>query len=195
MSSHEGIIMLIIKRIFMLLTMLTGWNLIVLPKIDYKVSLVQINSIDSVIQRNGKIVYVDMVGDLFHFGHTEMLRRAHDFGDYVILGLHGDDDCTQYKRTPILTLAERIGAGLACRYVDAVLPYAPLITSDELFDSLNIAVVLHGDDFNQEKTEKLYGAAIRRGIFKILPYTKGISTSEIIQRVLQYNNMSTQPNP
>jgi cytidyltransferase-like protein len=129
-------------------------------------------------------VYIDIVGDLFHIGHVNAIKQARAFGDYLIVGVHGDEVCTNYKRRPILTLQERIAAVAACRYVDEVIPDAPLIPTEKFFDEHHIDIVVHGDDFNQEKLKKYYSAAIARGILRIVPYTKGISTSDIISRIL-----------
>lgn len=152
--------------------------------VDYKAMLLQVNPIDDVIARKGKIVYVDMVGDLFHAGHIKFLERARALGDYLIVGLNSDEDCAGYKRLPILTLAERAAAALGCRFVDAVLPAAPMVAGEDLFDQLHIGAVAHSDDFTHAKIEKYYGAALRRGIFHLTPYTQGISTSEIINRIV-----------
>ena len=55
-----------------------------------------------------EIVYVDMVGDLFHYGHVNMLRNAKNQGDILYVGVHNDLDVKSYKRTPIMTMEERI---------------------------------------------------------------------------------------
>ena len=36
-------------------------------------------------------VYVDVVGDLFHAGHVQFFQKAKAHGDYLIVGVHGDD--------------------------------------------------------------------------------------------------------
>ena len=53
-------------------------------------------------------VYVDMVADLFHYGHVEFLRKARSLGDYLLAGICRDDTLVAYKRRPILTM-ERAG--------------------------------------------------------------------------------------
>lgn len=128
-------------------------------------------------------VYVDMVADLFHAGHIEFLKQARAFGDYLIVGLDSDEVCASYKRRPILTLEERVKVVEACRFVDEVIPNVPLVLTDALIEKYHIDVVIHGDDFDKAKLDKYYGAAIRRGIFVTVPYTKGISTTDIIRRI------------
>lgn len=129
-------------------------------------------------------VYIDMVGDLFHVGHINAIKNARQFGDYLIVGVCGDEECTSYKRRPILTLDERIEEIKACRYVDEVIPNAPVSVTKEFIEKYKIDIVVHGDDFDQEKMTRYYGAAMELEILQIVPYTKGISTSDIIRRIL-----------
>ncbi len=128
-------------------------------------------------------VYVDMVADLFHYGHVELLRRARELGDELVVGIHSDATVASYKRPPILAMEERARVVEACRYVDEVLRDAPLEVSDEWLDRHRIGLVVHGDDFDEQRLERYYGAARRRGILRVLPYTGGISTSEILGRI------------
>lgn len=130
-------------------------------------------------------VYVDMVGDLFHFGHVNAFKKARAFGDYLIVGLCCDEDCASYKRRPIMTLEERVEAISACRYVDEVIPNAPLAVTAEFLDEHKIDIVVHGSDFSAETMEKYYKVAIERDILRIIPYDKRISTGDIIRRILK----------
>ncbi len=139
-------------------------------------------------------VYVDMVGDLFHIGHINAIKNAikkacevftcSEQDICLIVGVCGDEECTSYKRKPILTTEERCAAIGACRYVDEVVPNAPVAVTAKFLDEQHIDMVAHGDDFDQEKMRKYYGAAIDRGILLVVPYTQGISTSDIIRRIL-----------
>lgn len=130
-------------------------------------------------------VYVDMVCDLFHAGHIQFIKQARELGDYLIVGLMSDEDTASYKRLPILTLAERTEMVKACRYVDEVIPGAPLSADEDFIDKHHIDIIVHGDDFNQDTINKYYLPAIKRGIFRTVPYTKGISTSDIINRIFK----------
>ncbi len=130
-------------------------------------------------------VYVDMVGDLFHSGHVEFLRQAATFGDNLVVGVHSDADSAAYKRRPILTMSERVQVIASCRYVDEVLPDAPLSVDEEWLDRHHIDLVVHGDDFDPTALDRMYRVPMERGIFRTVPYSPGISTSEILERVIR----------
>ena len=129
-------------------------------------------------------VYTDMVGDLFHWGHVTFLERARQLGTELWVGVHADDDVAQFKRRPIMNYEERLAVIAACRHVDAIVPAAPLVITDELLDAHEIDVVVHGDDFSPEVLRAVYGVPLRRGMLRTLPYSRGISTTEIITRML-----------
>ncbi len=130
-------------------------------------------------------VYVDMVADLFHYGHVELLRQARALGDYLLVGVHSDDAVLAHKRKPILTMEERVACVAGCRYVDEVLPHAPWIVDLTWIQKYNIHLVVHGDDYSHETLEYIYKVPIEMGIFRTVPYTRGISTTEIIRRCKQ----------
>ncbi len=130
-----------------------------------------------------KRVYVDIVGDLFHAGHVEFFKQARAFGDYLIVGILADDVVEGYKRLPILSLEERVKVISACKYVDEVVVAPPLRLTEQMIRDLQIDVVVHGDDFNPQLLDDQYGVSLKLGIFRTVPYTKGISTSEIIRRI------------
>lgn len=131
-----------------------------------------------------KIIYTDIVGDLFHAGHIEFLKKARAFGDYLIVGVLADDVVEGYKRTPILTLEERVKMVEACKYVDQVIVAPPLRLTKDLIEQYQIDYVVHGDDFNKELLEDQYGLSLQLGIFRSVPYTPGISTTNIIRRIV-----------
>ena len=127
-------------------------------------------------------VYVDMVADLFHYGHVAFLKQAHAFGDHLLVGICSDEAVRANKRVPILKMEERAAAVAGCRYVDEVLPDAPWIMDRAWIETHNIDLVVHGDDYSPEQIEHVYGVPIAMGIFRTVPYTPSISTTEIIRR-------------
>jgi cytidyltransferase-like protein len=124
-----------------------------------------------------------MVGDLFHMGHVQVLKAARDFGDWLIVGVISDEIAFAYKhQLPIMTLAERVAVIEACRYVDEVMPNAPYTVTTEFLDEHDISVVVHGDDISQETIEEVYGSVAASGKLRIVRYTTGISTEDLIRR-------------
>jgi len=129
-------------------------------------------------------VYVDMVGDLWHYGHANFCKQARSFGDYLIVGICKDEDCVGYKRKPVLTGPERVASAQCCKYVDEVLyDDVPLVVTKEFLAKHQIDIVAHGDDFDTEKMKKYYSVPMELGIFRTIPYTKGISTTELLDRI------------
>mgnify|MGYP001285375819 CR=1 FL=1 len=128
-------------------------------------------------------VYVDMVADLFHAGHVAFLEKAAACGDELIVGLMSDDDTESYKRRPIMTLEERTAVVSACRYVTEVIPAVSFTVTKELITEYNIDLVVHGDDFDEGLINLFYRVPIAMGIFQTVPYTEGISTSDLIRRI------------
>ena len=136
-------------------------------------------------QKTRTVIYTDVAGDMFHAGHVEFLKKARAFGDYLIVGVLADDVIKSYKRQPILTLEERVKMFESCKYVDEVIVAPPLRLTEEMIKDLQITYVVRGDDFNKELLEDQYGLALKLGILRMVPYTQGISTTNIIQRIIE----------
>ena len=127
-------------------------------------------------------VYVDMVADLFHYGHVEFLKQAHAFGDHLLVGIHSDEAVRANKRDPILSMEERVASVAGCRYVDEVVPDAPWVMDAAWIEEHKIDLVVHGDDYSQEQLEHMFSVPISMGIFRTVTYTPTISTTQIIRR-------------
>jgi cytidyltransferase-like protein len=128
-------------------------------------------------------VYVDMVADLFHPGHVEFLRKAKTFGSTLVVGIHSDDTVESYKRRPLMTMAERMAVVAGCRYVDEVIADAPLVVDEAWLKTHRVDLVVHGDDFDLDTATRLYGVPMEMGIFRTVPYSPGISTSDLLTRL------------
>ena len=124
-----------------------------------------------------------MVGDLFHAGHVKLLEAARAHGDWLVVGVLSDEDAAAYKRRPIMTLAERVAVIQACRYVDEVVPNAPYTITTNFLDQHDISLVVHGDDISQDTIDDVFGAVAATGKLRLVNYTPGISTTDLIRRV------------
>tara|TARA_R110000796_G_scaffold106618_1_gene217073 strand:+ start:9126 stop:9518 length:393 start_codon:yes stop_codon:yes gene_type:complete len=125
-----------------------------------------------------------MVADLFHVGHLNIIKEASSAGDVVIVGVHSDKDVAQYKRTPVINQKERCEMVKACRYVDEVIEGAPLVITEDFLTTNKIDLVIHGDDVT-EKIKKQHQFVTRKNMMKYIPYTKGVSTTSIINKIIK----------
>ena len=69
------------------------------------------------------IGYTTGVYDMFHIGHLNILRRAKEQCDYLIVGISTDELVEKEKnKTPIIPFNDRCQIVEAIRYVDRVVP-------------------------------------------------------------------------
>ena len=69
------------------------------------------------------IGYTTGVFDMFHIGHLNILKRAKEQCDYLIVGVSTDELVEHDKnKTPIITFPERCAIVEAIKYVDEVVP-------------------------------------------------------------------------
>ena len=92
-----------------------------------------------------KVVYIQGSFDLLHNGHIQTLKQAKERGDFLYVGVWGDDIVSFFKggNYPLLSLHERVLMVLACKYVDDVIIGCPYQVSKDLITSLNIHKVLN----------------------------------------------------
>lgn len=133
-------------------------------------------------------IYVGGTFDLFHCGHVALLRRASELGP-VTVALNTDEFATQYKRPPILTLAERTELVAACRYVENVIVNTGGKDSKPSILASGCDVIVHGDDWTGGSLLTQLGVTREwldvHGVrMHYLPYTAGISSAVIEQRIL-----------
>ncbi|UUZ60917.1 hypothetical protein [Nocardioides sp. B-3] len=94
-----------------------------------------------------------------------------------------DESASAYKRLPIMTPAERVIVIEACRYVDEVIPDAPLRITQAFSDEHDLGLVVHGDDVDASGAADVYGPAVTAGLLRLVPRTEDISTTDLIDRV------------
>ena len=91
-------------------------------------------------------VWSDGCFDMVHFGHANQLRQAKSFGDYLIVGVHSDEEIELHKGPPVFTAEERYKMVRAIKWVDQVVENAPYVTSLETLDKYGCDFCVHGDD-------------------------------------------------
>lgn len=128
-----------------------------------------------------KVGYTTGVFDLFHIGHLNLLKRAKEQCEYLIVGVSTDEVVESYKhKTPIIKFEERCAIVEAIRYVDKVVPQASMNKLDA-YKSLKFDVLFHGSDWQGSNmyNEIINELAKYNVDVVFLPHTEGISSSSI----------------
>lgn len=134
-----------------------------------------------------KIGYTDGVYDLFHIGHLNMIEAAKKQCEYLIVGVHSDEVVRQYKyHFPIIPEAERARIIGAVKGVDRVV-------INDIRDKLTLLerycfnVVFIGDDWKGTERWNHFEKVLKERDVDVIyvPYTKGISTTEIKKKILK----------
>eukprot|EP01026_Neomeris_dumetosa_P049812 TRINITY_DN4361_c0_g1_i1.p3 TRINITY_DN4361_c0_g1~~TRINITY_DN4361_c0_g1_i1.p3 ORF type:complete len:190 (-),score=13.57 TRINITY_DN4361_c0_g1_i1:462-1031(-) len=141
--------------------------------------------------KNIRVVYVDGAFDVLHCGHVEILQQARQMGDFVLVGIHSDNEVRKRrgKAYPILGLYERTLSVLACQYVDEVIIGAPSILNSHMIKTFNISLVLRGNVSesrrNDMKPSLRYQVPMQQGIFKRIQTGNFMTTQTLIDRVME----------
>lgn len=129
------------------------------------------------------------VFDLFHVGHLNILEKCKEQCEYLIVAVCGDDYVRDIKhKEPIYDENERMRILAALKCVDEVVPISIEATEDKMLaqELFKFDVLFSGDDWKGSeryiKTEEQF-AKIGVSI-EYLPYTKGISTTQIKEKIL-----------
>ncbi len=126
-----------------------------------------------------RIGYTTGVYDMFHIGHLNIIRRAKEQCEHLIVGVSTDSLVESYKhKTPVIPYEQRAAIVAACRYVDEVVPQTSMDKLDA-WKTLHFDVMFHGDEW---RGTDLYNEYERRfaevgAEIVYLPHTDGISSS------------------
>lgn len=134
-----------------------------------------------------KIGYTTGVFDLFHIGHLNILRRAKEMCDYLIVGVSTDRLAWEYKnKKPIIPYSERVAIVEAIRYVDKVVSQT---TMDKMiaWKELKFDVMFHGDDWKGTPLYQKYKEQFELvGIDLVfIPHTVGTSSTDLAKKFFE----------
>ncbi|CCW70587.1 unnamed protein product [Phytomonas sp. Hart1] len=130
-------------------------------------------------------IWVDGCFDLLHFGHANVLRQASLLGTELFVGSHSDEEVIQHKGPPIMHEDERYESLRACKWVNYVIENCPYCTRLKDIERFKIDYVVHGDDISVGLDGRnSYQEIIDAGKFKVVKRTEGISTTDLVGRML-----------
>ena len=130
------------------------------------------------------IGYTTGVFDMFHIGHLNILRRAKEQCDYLIVGVSTDELCRSYKhKDPVIPFEERKAIVEAIRYVDEVVPQYNR-NKFEAWQTLHFDRMFVGDDWKGTRLFNELELAFSAVGVEIIyfPYTKGRSSSDLREK-------------
>ena len=129
-----------------------------------------------------KIGYTTGVFDLFHIGHLNLLRRAKEQCDYLIVGVSTDELVSYKHKQAVIPFEERKQIVGAIKYVDEVVAQENM---DKMaaWERLHFNVMFVGDDWKGTPKWDAYERQFKEVGVEIVyfPYTKGTSSTLINQ--------------
>jgi D-beta-D-heptose 7-phosphate kinase/D-beta-D-heptose 1-phosphate adenosyltransferase len=145
----------------------------------------ELRSIASQAKAGGRIVvFTNGCFDIVHRGHLHLLRKAKALGDLLIVAVNSDSSIKQIKgsQRPVICETGRLELIAALEMVDYVTLFDELDPSS-VIEAIGPDILAKGGDWSPDK---VVGAEIVQrsgGKVAVIPYLKGFSTTEIIERV------------
>lgn len=132
-----------------------------------------------------KVGYTTGVFDMFHIGHLNILRRAKEQCEYLIVGVTTDALCYERKKKyPIICEEDRVAIVEAIRFVDRVVPQANMDKLDAV-RNYQVDVVFVGSDWKGtaqwQQYEQEFAAVGCATVY--LEHTEGISSTVLRDRL------------
>ena len=132
-----------------------------------------------------KIGYTTGVYDMFHIGHLNVIRRAKEQCEFLIVGVTTDDLCLKRKnKLPIISEKDRMSIVRAIKYVDQVVPQEDM-DKFAVVKKYNVDAVFVGSDWkgtdSWNKYEKDFASVGCDVVY--LEHTDGISSTILRERL------------
>lgn len=128
-----------------------------------------------------KKVWVNGTFDIVHLGHIQMLKKAKELGDILIVGIDSDKRVKELKGKdrPINTLISRLELIAAIKYVDDVYSFSSDEQLEILIKTLQPDIMVIGEEY---KDKKIIGKEFVKEIV-FFPKMEGFSSSHIINKL------------
>lgn len=125
------------------------------------------------------IGYLSGTFDLFHIGHLNLLRRAKQHCDYLVVGVH--KDASHKGKNAFIPYEERVEIIRSIGYVDKVIPSEPEDCDIYIKDIVKYDRLFVGSDYKGTERFNRYEAFFADKDVEIIyfPYTQGTSSTQL----------------
>ncbi len=132
-------------------------------------------------KRPAKVGYMSGTFDLFHVGHLNIIKRAKQICDYLIVGVH--KDASHKNKQVIIPLEARMEIVKNIKYVDEVI-VSPTEDKDA-YDMLKFDILIVGDDYKGTERFARYEEYFKTTGTEIayMPYTKTVSSTMLRSQI------------
>lgn len=140
------------------------------------------------------IGYTTGVFDMFHIGHLNILKKAKEQCDYLIVGVSTDDLVQKEKnKTPIIPYEDRVEIIKSIKYIDQVVPQT---NKDKLeawrrlrFNKMFVGSDWKGTEIWDELEKKFHPLGVEIVYFD---HTDGISSTALRDRLIEIYGVETK---
>ena len=131
-----------------------------------------------------KIVFTNGCFDILHHGHIDLLAKAADEGDILVVGLNSDASVKRLKgdERPINRASDRCMQLAALLCVDAVCLFDE-DTPIELIKLLQPNVLVKGGDYDKSNIVGASEVEANGGNVVIVPFVEGYSTTNLLDLI------------
>lgn len=139
-----------------------------------------------------RVVFTNGVFDLPHPGHLTSLRAARALGDLLVVGVNSDESVQRLKGPlrPILPAHERAKILASFDMVDFVVIFHE-DTPHNIVQALQPDVIAKGEEYRGREVVGSDIVLARGGSVEYLPMQPQLSTSNIVERILQSHKQSS----
>lgn len=136
------------------------------------------------IKENIKIGYTTGVFDLFHVGHLNILKKAKEQCDYLIVGVTTDELVSYKNKKAVINLEDRMEIVSGIKYVDKVVVQENM-NKMEAWEKFKFNVMFVGSDWQGTKKWNNFEKEFAKVGVKIIyvPYTQKVSSTKLREKL------------
>ena len=157
------------------------------PALEYERPLKQMAVLKNEEHKLYHVGYVAGVFDLFHIGHLNLLKRAKEQCDYLIVGVVSDEQVIRDKRTrPYIPFEERKEIVQSCKYVDeAVRIPEDHPGTEEAYRRYHFDAQFSGSDYENDPDWMAKREYLRQHGAELVffPYTQSTSSTTLKEKI------------